>query len=57
MGRLFGTDGVRGSANKDLTPELVFSLGKSASLVIAKSHGKEKLKQLWAETPEHPVKC
>ena len=23
MGRLFGTDGVRGSANKDLTPELV----------------------------------
>ena len=39
MGRLFGTDGVRGSANKDLTPELVFSLGKSASLVIAKQHG------------------
>ena len=51
MGRLFGTDGVRGSANKDLTPELVFSLGKSASLVIAKSHGKGKAKAVVGRDP------
>jgi len=28
--RLFGTDGVRGVANKDLTPELAFKLGEAA---------------------------
>jgi phosphoglucosamine mutase len=28
--RLFGTDGVRGVANRDLTPELAFSLGRAA---------------------------
>lgn len=30
MGRLFGTDGVRGIANLDLTPELAFKLGEAA---------------------------
>ncbi len=28
--RLFGTDGVRGIANQDLTPEFVFELGRAA---------------------------
>jgi hypothetical protein len=27
MSRLFGTDGVRGVANKELTPDLAFKLG------------------------------
>lgn len=30
MTRLFGTDGVRGIANKDLTPTLAFQLGQAA---------------------------
>lgn len=34
MSRLFGTDGVRGVANVDLTPELVFSLGRAAAHVL-----------------------
>ena len=34
MGRLFGTDGVRGVANRDLTPELAFSLGRAAAIVL-----------------------
>lgn len=34
MGRLFGTDGVRGVANVDLTPELVFRLGRAAAHVL-----------------------
>ncbi len=34
MGRLFGTDGVRGVANKELTPELAFKLGKAACHVL-----------------------
>jgi phosphoglucosamine mutase len=34
MTRLFGTDGVRGVANVDLTPELAFSLGRAAAHVL-----------------------
>src|SRR5512136_658198 len=30
MARLFGTDGVRGIANAELTPELAFKLGEAA---------------------------
>ena len=40
MGRLFGTDGVRGVANAELTPELAFKLGKSGAHVLSKD--KEK---------------
>jgi phosphoglucosamine mutase len=35
MGRLFGTDGVRGRANDDLTPELALSLAVAAAHVLA----------------------
>ncbi|CAL9673390.1 Phosphoglucosamine mutase [Actinosynnema sp. ALI-1.44] len=35
MGRLFGTDGVRGLANADLTPELALSLAAAAARVLA----------------------
>jgi len=31
LGRLFGTDGVRGVANIDLTPELAFAVGRAAA--------------------------
>lgn len=34
MDRLFGTDGVRGVANVDLTPELSFALGRAAGAVL-----------------------
>lgn len=32
--RLFGTDGVRGVANRDLTPELALRLGRAAGYVL-----------------------
>jgi phosphoglucosamine mutase len=35
MARLFGTDGVRGLANGDLTPELALSVSASAARVLA----------------------
>jgi phosphoglucosamine mutase len=35
MGRYFGTDGVRGVANRDLTPELAFAIGRAGAAVIA----------------------
>ena len=34
MGRLFGTDGVRGLANADLTPSIALSLATSAARVL-----------------------
>ena len=40
MSRLFGTDGVRGVANSELTPELAFNLGKAGAHVLSKTHGK-----------------
>ncbi len=38
MGRLFGTDGVRGIANAELTPELAFNLGKAGASVLSKEN-------------------
>jgi phosphoglucosamine mutase len=35
MGRLFGTDGVRGLANRDLTAELALALGSAAARRLA----------------------
>jgi len=35
MSRLFGTDGVRGVANKELTPDLAFKLGWAGAKVLA----------------------
>lgn len=35
MSRLFGTDGVRGIANTELTPEMAFELGRAGASVLA----------------------
>ncbi len=34
MGRLFGTDGARGIANKELTVELAMNIGRAAAMVL-----------------------
>ena len=39
MGRLFGTDGVRGLANADLTPELALRLATAAAQELGSSAG------------------
>lgn len=36
MGRMFGTDGVRGVANEELTAEVAFNIGKAAAYVLGK---------------------
>ncbi len=38
MARLFGTDGVRGEANVELTPELAYRLGRAATLYLSLIH-------------------
>ncbi len=42
MGRLFGTDGVRGLGNGDLTPELALSVAVAAAHVLAESDGSHR---------------
>ncbi|MFO8192150.1 MAG: phosphoglucosamine mutase [Bacillota bacterium] len=36
MGKLFGTDGIRGVANRDLTPELAFKIGRIAAWLLGR---------------------
>ena len=38
MARLFGTDGVRGEANLELTPELAYRMGRAAALYFGEEH-------------------
>lgn len=38
MGKYFGTDGVRGIANKELTPELAFRLGRCGGHILCQHH-------------------
>lgn len=40
MGKYFGTDGVRGVANSELTPELAFKLGRFGGYVL-RQHSKD----------------
>jgi len=43
MGKYFGTDGVRGKANLELTPELVFRLGRAGGYVLSQHYmGEDK---------------
>ena len=42
MGNLFGTDGVRGVANSELTPQLAFELGRAGAYVLATNAHKPK---------------
>lgn len=43
MGKYFGTDGIRGIANKDLTPELAFKLGRCGGYILTKDVQKPKI--------------
>lgn len=42
MARIFGTDGVRGVANLELTPELAFRVGRAAAAVLAHGHAPDR---------------
>lgn len=42
MGKYFGTDGVRGIANIELTPELAFKLGRCGGYVLSQHETGEK---------------
>src|SRR5881296_2946189 len=44
MTRLFGTDGIRGVANEDLTPDLAFRLGRELVATVQAEHGAERVR-------------
>ncbi|MGI5899418.1 MAG: phosphoglucosamine mutase [Christensenellales bacterium] len=43
MGRLFGTDGVRGKANYGLTPTLAYKLGRAGASVLTSKNGRPRV--------------
>lgn len=43
MGKYFGTDGVRGVANVELTPELAFKLGRVSGYLLGQKSEKPKV--------------
>ncbi|WP_246945432.1 phosphoglucosamine mutase [Bacillus pinisoli] len=43
MGKYFGTDGVRGIANSELTPELAFKVGRFGGYVLTKDKERPKV--------------
>lgn len=43
MGRLFGTDGIRGIVNEDLTPELAFRLGKAGAYYLSREKERPRI--------------
>lgn len=43
MSRMFGTDGVRGIANCELTPEIAYSLGRAGAYVLSKGSHKPRI--------------
>ncbi|MEW6046360.1 MAG: phosphoglucosamine mutase, partial [Bacillota bacterium] len=46
MGRLFGTDGVRGIANRELSPLLAYKLGRATgALVVGWGDGGEQFRR------------
>ena len=50
MGRLFGTDGVRGVVNKELTADLAMKVGNAAARVLTDADGKRPVIALGMDT-------
>ena len=43
MGRMFGTDGVRGVANTELTARIAYDLGRAGAYVLTEGAHKPKI--------------
>lgn len=43
MGVMFGTDGVRGVANRELTPGLAFKLGRAGAFILARDNANTRM--------------
>ena len=47
MTKYFGTDGVRGVANLELSPEMAFKLGRAGGYVLTKHADKINGQRFW----------
>lgn len=56
MARMFGTDGVRGKANMELTPELAYKLGRAAAVYFKKKDG-QACTTILVEIHDYLVQC
>ena len=50
MGRLFGTDGVRGIAGTELTCEMAYNIGRAAASVLTKGGRRRPLVLVGSDT-------
>ncbi len=50
MGRLFGTDGIRGIANEDMTAEFAMSIGRAAAAVLTQGRRRRPLVVIGKDT-------
>lgn len=57
MARLFGTDGVRGLANREITAPFALQLGEAAARVLAQMCTVTLPKQLLAVIPVSRPEC
>ena len=57
MGKLFGTDGVRGVAGKDLTCELALQIGRGTAAVLTSLDGHRPKILDSAKIPVCPAIC
>ena len=56
MGKLFGTDGIRGIVGENLTAELAFRVGQAVTMVLKEKKGSAP-PSLSAWTPASPPTC
>lgn len=50
LARLFGTDGVRGVANEDITPELALNIGRATACVLSQGRRRRALVVIGKDT-------
>ena len=55
MARLFGTDGVRGVANEELTPLLAMQLGQAGAYVLTKEKEHKPTIMVGCDTSENSI--
>ena len=47
MGKLFGTDGIRGVVGENLTADLAFRVGQAVAVVLAEDLGRPSHARYW----------
>ncbi len=50
MGKLFGTDGIRGVAGSELSPELAMKIGRAMAAVLSKTNAEKPLYVIGSDT-------